>query len=131
MNRKGFTLIELLTVFVILGVIMVIAIPTITSSMQRTKVKQNDERKKLILSAAESFVSENKNTVYSVVKAANNTEHKCYIEVSKLVSENYLDDVLSKDMDEKDFGGYVLFVLGNPSSYEYVDSVDSTVAACY
>ena len=63
MNRKGFTLIELLTVFVILGVIMVIAIPTITSSMQRTKVKQNEERKKLILSAAFSFVSENKNEI--------------------------------------------------------------------
>ena len=130
MNRKGFTLIELLTVFVILGVIMVIAIPTITSSMQRTKVKQNEERKKLILSAAESFVSENKNTVYNIVNANDNTEHKCYIEVSKLVDEKYLDDVLSKDMDDKDFG-YILFVLGNPSSYEYFDSVDSTVKLCY
>ena len=129
MNRKGFTLIELLTVFVILGVIMVIAIPTITSSMQRTKVKQNEERKKLILSAAFSFVSENKNTVYE--KVNEDEGHKCYIEVSKLVDENYLEEGFSNDMDEKEFTGYIIFVLKDPPSYEYVDSVDSMVKLCY
>lgn len=129
MNRKGFTLIELLTVFVILGVIMVIAIPTITSSMQRTKVKQNEERKKLILSAAFSFVSENKNTVYE--KVNEDEGHKCYIEVSKLVDENYLEEGFSNDMDEKEFTGYIIFVLKDPPSYEYVDSVDGMVKLCY
>ena len=129
MNRKGFTLIELLTVFVILGVIMVIAIPTIISSMQRTKVKQNEERKKLILSAAFSFVSENKNTVYE--KVNEDEGHKCYIEVSKLVDENYLEEGFSNDMDEKEFTGYIIFVLKDPPSYEYVDSVDSMVKLCY
>ena len=129
MNRKGFTLIELLTVFVILGVIMVIAIPTITSSMQRTKVKQNEERKKLILSAAFSFVSENKNTVYE--KVNEDEGHKCYIEVSKLVDENYLEEGFSNDMDEKEFTGYIIFVLKDPPSYEYVESVDSMVKLCY
>lgn len=129
MNRKGFTLIELLTVFVILGIIAVIAIPTITSSMQRTKVKQNEERKKLILSAAFSFVSENKNTVYE--KVNEDEGHKCYIEVSKLVDENYLEEGFSNDMDEKEFTGYIIFVLKDPPSYEYVDSVDSMVKLCY
>lgn len=129
MNRRGFTLIELLTVFVILGVIMVIAIPTITSSMQRTKIKQNEERKRLILSAAFSFVSENKNTVYE--KVNEDEGHKCYIEVSKLVDENYLEEGFSNDMDEKEFTGYIIFVLNDSPSYEYVDSVDSMVKLCY
>lgn len=37
MNRKGFTLIELLGVIVILSIIMVIAIPNITSILDKTK----------------------------------------------------------------------------------------------
>ena len=40
LNKKGFTLVELLVVIVILGVIMSIAIPSITSSIERSKDKQ-------------------------------------------------------------------------------------------
>lgn len=40
MNRKGFTLIELLAVVVIMGVILVIAIPSVVSSMNEAKQKQ-------------------------------------------------------------------------------------------
>ena len=43
MNRKGFTLIELLAVLVILVVIMAIAIPSVTSSIERSKDKENYE----------------------------------------------------------------------------------------
>ena len=88
MNRKGFTLIELLAVLVILGIIAVIAIPTINSSMQRTKAKQNERRKDLILSAAESFVSDNMNYIYSNI----NNESSCYISVSTLKDKRYLTD---------------------------------------
>ena len=37
LNKRGFTLIELLAVLVILVVIMAIAIPSITSSIERSK----------------------------------------------------------------------------------------------
>jgi len=37
MNRKGFTLIELLAVIVILGVVMAIAIPSMTSTIEGSK----------------------------------------------------------------------------------------------
>lgn len=40
LNNKGFTLIELLAVLVILIAIMSIAIPSISSSLDRTKEKQ-------------------------------------------------------------------------------------------
>ena len=48
MNNKGFTLIELLAVLVILVVIMSIAIPSITSSVERSK-RLNKEMRLLIL----------------------------------------------------------------------------------
>ena len=48
MNRKGFTLIELLAVLVILAVIMTIAIPSVTSSIERSRNKEKNMKIKLI-----------------------------------------------------------------------------------
>lgn len=55
LNKKGFTLVELLVVIVILVIIMSIAIPSITSSLDRSKAKQRDAKVKLIESAAEIY----------------------------------------------------------------------------
>lgn len=63
LNKKGFTLVELLVVIVILGVIMFIAIPSITSSIERSKDKQKEQIIKLIVSAGELYVDKHKNTV--------------------------------------------------------------------
>ena len=63
LNKKGFTLVELLVVIVILGVIMAIAIPSITSSIERSKDKQKEQIIKLIVSAGELYVDKHKNTV--------------------------------------------------------------------
>ena len=63
LNKKGFTLVELLAVIVILAVIMSIAIPSITSSIERSKDKQKTQIIKLIESAGELYVDKHKNTV--------------------------------------------------------------------
>lgn len=63
LNKKGFTLVELLVVIVILVVIMSIAIPSITSSIERSKDKQKTQVIKLIESAGELYVDKHKNTV--------------------------------------------------------------------
>ena len=52
-NSKGFTLIELLAALVILTAIMSIAIPSISSSLERTKAKQDKTKYKLLETAAE------------------------------------------------------------------------------
>lgn len=62
LNRKGFTLVELLVVLVILVVIMSIAIPSVTSSIERSKQKQKDSKIELIESAAELYVDRHKNS---------------------------------------------------------------------
>lgn len=62
LNKKGFTLVELLVVIVILVIIMSIAIPSITSSLDRSKAKQRDAKVKLIESAAEIYVDRHNNS---------------------------------------------------------------------
>lgn len=63
LDRKGFTLIELLAVLVILVVIMSIAIPNITSSVERSKNKQKESKIKLLESAAEIYIDRIENTI--------------------------------------------------------------------
>ncbi len=55
LNRKGFTLIELMAVIAILVIIMGIALPNITSSIERSKNKQKESKIQLITSAADLY----------------------------------------------------------------------------
>ena len=49
LNKRGFSLVELLAVLVILSAIMGIALPSITSSMERNKGKQDEDWDKVVL----------------------------------------------------------------------------------
>ena len=66
----------------ILVAISSIAIPTISSSLDRTKAKQYKAKVKLVESAAKLYVSDHRNSV---------SGGSCIILVSTLVDENYID----------------------------------------
>ena len=50
MNKRGFTLIELLAVIIILGILMIIAIPSVTSYI-------NNSRKSAYIDTAKEIIS--------------------------------------------------------------------------
>ena len=80
MNNKGFTLIELLAVLVILVVIMSIAIPSITSSVERSKAKQREQVINIVKAQAELYADKHKN----------NLRNGDIIEISELFCDGYL-----------------------------------------
>ena len=108
-NQKGFTLIELLAALVILTAIMGIAIPSITSSLERTKAKQDKTKYKILETAAELYVTDHKNAIYNKLNFAS----KCYI------SLNLLDtlDENKQNSNGEDFNGVIVFT--KPNQYEY------------
>lgn len=57
-NNKGFTLVELLAVIVILLAISVVAIPSISAGIERTKRKTDLDKIKVLKSYAEVYFSE-------------------------------------------------------------------------
>ena len=117
MNNKGFTLIELLAVLAILTAIMGIAIPSISSSLERSKEKQNESIKKMLVSFAELYVTDHKNAVYNAIGAGTS----CYISIRDLKDEGYANEESVKDADDKELiGDYILFT--KPSSYVYVEA---------
>ncbi len=99
LNKRGFTLVELLAVIVILIAITAIAIPTISSALDRTKEKQNDQRKRILESAAELFVSEHKNSIEAAASC---------ISLDALKKGGYVDEEALKDANGDDFVGYIL-----------------------
>ena len=92
LNNKGFTLVELLAVLVILIAISSIAIPTISSSLDRSKNKQTKAKEELIKNAAELYVTDHRNQI----------QDECYINAQTLIDRNYLDaNSLNNENDEK------------------------------
>lgn len=118
LDRRGFTLVELLAVLAILIAIMAIAIPTISSSLERTKAKQNESRYEMIESAAELYVADHKNAIYNSLGASGSD--KCYIVIGDI---NYLTAEEMQDADGGDLSDkYVIFT--KPSTYEYSDEIE-------
>ena len=123
LNNKGFTLVELLAVLVILAAIMGIALPSITSSMERNKDKQNESKKKLLESFAEIYVSDHKVAIYDNLEALSSPSNpitECYIAVSELRSEGYLSDDADIDADGNQMDGNIYFNKSN-NIYIYSD----------
>lgn len=118
LNNKGFTLVELLAVLVILIAIMSIAIPSISSSLERSKSKQNEARKKVLESAAELYVTDHKNKITS----------SCCLDLEKLVEEKYVDEDAIKDADGNQFSGGISYDKDN-NTYKYVN-IDSCIPVC-
>lgn len=61
MNKKGFTLIELLAVVTIIALISLIAIPNISRNILNKKNEISEANQKLLASAADVFIENNKN----------------------------------------------------------------------
>ena len=118
LNNKGFTLVELLAVLVIMIAIASIAIPTINSSLERSKKNQDEKRIKLLESAAELYVSEHKN----------NFNATC-LKLSTLVNGKYVDSEAVKDADGKEFKG-VIRVNAAAGDYEYVTNISESSCCC-
>ena len=105
MNNKGFTLIELLAVLVILVVIMSIAIPSITSSVERSKAKQREQVINIVKAQAELYADKHKNSL------SNGNS----IDVSKLFCDGYLTLEEAKDPMNEKYTIDVAFVYNNNS----------------
>lgn len=111
-NNKGFTLIELLVVIVILVAIVSLAIPSLTSSMERNKEKINKGKMELLCAAAEQYASEN----LTMTKLGAFKKGLCPISLNILKENGYIDEEDLKDADGNSF------IKENVTSIMYVDS---------
>ena len=124
-NNKGFTLIELLAVLVILTAIMGIAIPTISSSLERNKAKQDQVKIKILTNAAELYVSDYKNKIYDNLRTRD--VNTCCIGIDTLKNENYVSSDAAIYSNGSPINGSITFNKSNVS-YTYNNTACNTNA---
>ena len=88
-NQKGFTLIELVAVIVVLGVLLIIAIPTISNYIKEARDVSYDSHEKALVEAARSYTIDciNKNEKDCTVPHDNETIN---VYVDRLIEEEYI-----------------------------------------
>ena len=107
-NRKGFTMVELLGAVVILGILMMVAIPSVSSLIKGSKNKYYISQKKNLESAAKSYYGNNKIIL---------REEGDFVDVSleELVKKKYI----SKMVDGTKADCVMTKPAGNEKSQEY------------
>ena len=110
-KNKGFTLVELLAVVVILLAISIMAISSISAAIERNKAKQNEAKKEVIVSYAQIYYAQHKNTLES--------KKKYFI----LLTDLDLDESEMKDADNNDIKGCVIFKTGG-KNFEFTSDMN-------
>jgi len=113
LNKKGFTLMELLAVIVIMAIIFAVAIPSISSSVERSKTKQLNAKIEVIEAAGEVYISDNNVNYVSLVT----------LYCGNILTKEELKDPFN---EKNSLCGYVSY---RNSDYEWIDT-SSTKTNC-
>ena len=108
MKKNGFTLIELLAVIIILGILMIIAIPSVTKYI-------SDSRKNSYVDSAKEIIGSARNLVNSGELEMYDTDATYYIDVNCIKTENAMKSPYGDFVKE---GAYVV-VTYDGKGYDY------------
>ena len=119
--KRGFTLVELLAVLILLGVVSLIAIPSIGKILNRSREKARESTKNELIEAAKNYYADN------IRELPDDGSHKC-LSVSEIEENGYIsnDDIVDPTTEEK-LTGYVKIYFDNTYNqytYEYVKSCE-------
>lgn len=94
MKKNAFTLIELLAVILILGMIVVIIMPTFTDTLNRTREKLNNSQKDQIIKAARNWGVEK-------LSLNSDSQNIKYVTIDTLQNDGFLEDKEIKNLINK------------------------------
>ena len=119
--KRGFTLVELLAVLILLGVVSLIAIPSIGKILNRSREKARESTKNELIKAAKEYYADN------IRELPDDGSHKC-LSVSEIEESGYIsnDDIVDPTTEKK-LTGYVKIYFDNTYNqytYEYVESCE-------
>ena len=98
MNERGFTLIELIGTIIIVGLMVLIIVPTVNKVIKSSQIFSDKQLDDNLIIAAKSWVSDHKAELPKINGWSYN------IQLSKLKEEGYLDNELKKPSTGEDYG---------------------------
>lgn len=86
MNQKGFTMIEVLGIVTVIGVLLLMSVPSITSTFKKADEKEYDDYMDNLLIAAEAYIESNRSDFPSL----DNEGGKVVISIATLIDNGYI-----------------------------------------
>ncbi len=126
--KKGFTLVELLAVLVIIGIIAMIAVPTIGSAIKTSKERAYDKQASIFENAARTYTAKNNTALPS-----NSEGNESVVSIETLKKAGYLANKNIKNPNYKkgsteekekcaELDGYVIITYTrNKYKYKYAN----------
>lgn len=108
MNRKGFTLIELLAVLVVLGIVLLISMPSITDAYKNSKIKSEEAFVQRLTQTIDSYVKLNSDEITfgetgTGTKKENGSKYTINYQKGTITVSNIIDSGNSGILTQKDF----------------------------
>ncbi len=110
--KKGFTLVELIAVVVILGIILVIAVPRITDVINNAKINTFIKNEKMLLRATKNYLVSNNEKMPTEIGSAEE------VTLIELQTEELIQPIKSP-FNNNNCSGYVLVTNIGDNSYDY------------
>jgi len=114
-KRKGFTLIELLATIVILGIIMLIAVPAMNKYIFKTEEHYYSDLEETVKSAAMDYTSDNRKTLPKNIGSITTIDKK------DLIDGKYLEDIV--DTSNRSCGAYAVVQKLSKDKYDYTPCI--------
>jgi len=112
-NNKGLTLVELLAVLVVLGLIVVIVVPTVTKNLKSSRVQLCEHQLDSLKSASKNWLTDRINDNYNEVYANGNFQNQI-VTGKTLLDEGYVSKL------ESDYYEVEIEISREGSSYYYI-----------
>lgn len=112
-NKNGFTLVEILAAIIILGILLVIAVPTFTNYLKGFREDYYERLEDNVNTSAQTFFADNRS--YRPIGLLETT----IVKLGTLNNDDYIDDVTDYNGTSCDLESYVIVVKEGKGKYRY------------
>lgn len=113
MKNEGYTLIELLAILVILGVIIMISVPSITGVINSSKDQLYDEQVRILENAARTYMSENS----TLLPDDGNSE---FVKIKDLIDDGIISEDKIKNPKKNQYFEGCIKVTNTNNKFTYI-----------